>query len=363
MDGGGSQAFDLRFVAFRGLNIRSDTQRTGVGGYGDQMSIGNVAALWRYPVKSLGGEQVDRVEIGPRGLHGDRLWAVRDLERDVTATARRIPALLTATARYTSAVAPDAGPGNAPEVEITFPDGTVMSSNDAGVHSKLSEVAGRDVRLTALPPAEDTSLHRLSKHERENISIAAYRQDFGITEDEGFPDVSMFRMSDLAMLARFSTPPGMFVDLAPVHVMTQTSLATIAGAIGGDVDVRRFRPNVLLTLDDPDDGLPESHWSGAQLGVGDATLAVVMPTIRCVVPSRAQPGLEVDRRITKAVAARAQRCLGAYCWVAADGAVGVGDAVDLRAAAGPKRVLANAVRRGKRLTFGLATAAAGRFSR
>jgi uncharacterized protein len=113
------------------------------------MSIGHVSALWRYPVKSLGGEQVEQVDVGPRGLLGDRLWAVRDLERDVTASARRIPVLLTATARYVNPVASDAGPGNAPEVEITFPDGNVLSSSDDGVHAKLSELAGRDVRLTA----------------------------------------------------------------------------------------------------------------------------------------------------------------------------------------------------------------------
>jgi uncharacterized protein YcbX len=327
------------------------------------MRIGQVAELWRYPVKSLGGERVEHVDIDRRGVHGDRLWAVRDLERDVTATARRIPALLTATARYVGAVAPDAGPGNAPQVEITFPDGTVLSSGDDAVHAKLSELAGREVKLTALPAADDTSLHRLSKLERENMSIAALRNDFGITEDEGFPDVSMFRMSDLATFSRYSTPPGMFVDLAPVHVISQTSLATIGAEIGDDVDVRRFRPNVLLSLNDPEDGLPESHWSGAHLTLGGAGLGVVMPTIRCVVPSRAQPGIEVDRRITKAVAGRAQRCLGVYCWVAADGVVRVGDAADLRSASAPKRVIADAARRAKRVTFGLATAAADRLTR
>ena len=327
------------------------------------MTIGQVAELWRYPVKSLGGERIEQADIGPRGVLGDRLWAVRDVERDVTATARRIPALLAATARLAGPVNPDAGPGNAPEIVIAFPDGTELFSSDSGVDAKLSELAGREVRLTALPPAEDTSLHRLSKHERENMSIAALRTDFGVTEDEQFPDMSMFRVADLATLSRFSTPPGMFVDLAPVHVKTQASLATIGSEIGDDVDVRRFRPNVLLALDDPDDGLPESHWSGAQMTLGGAVLDVTMPTIRCVVPSRAQPGLEVDRRITKTVAGRAGRCLGVYCWVAANGAVRVGDDVDLRSAAGPRRMLVDATRRAKRFTFGLATAAADKFSR
>lgn len=86
-----------------------------------------------------------------------------------------------------------------------------------------------------------------------------------------------------------------------------------------------------------------------------------MPTIRCVVPSRAQPGFEVDRRITKAVAVRANRCLGVYCWVGTGGAVSVGDEATL--SAGKHRALADAARRTKRFAFGMATSAMDRFSR
>jgi uncharacterized protein len=325
------------------------------------MSIGQVAALWRYPVKSLGGERIEHVDVGSRGLLADRMWAVRDLERDVTASARRIPALLSATARYAGPVPSDAGPGNAPEVEITFPDGTVISSSDDSVHAKLSELVDRDVRLTALPPADDTSLQRLSRQERSEMSAASLRTDFGIAEGEGLPDISMFRMSDLAVFARYSTPPGMFVDLAPVHVLSQTSLATIGAEIGTDLDVRRFRPNVLLSLDDPDDELPESHWTGAHLTVGGVALNVLMPTIRCVVPSRAQPGFDVDRRITKAVAVKAQRCLGVYCGVSSDGAVRVGD--DVAIAHHKRGALASAADRTRRLAIKSLTGAANRLSR
>jgi uncharacterized protein YcbX len=325
------------------------------------MSIGRVAALRRYPVKSLGGEQIEQADIGPRGVLGDRLWAVRDRERDVTASARRVPALLTATARYVGTVAPDAGPGNAPEVEITFPDGTVMSSNDGDVHAKLSELAGRDVRLTALPPADDTSLQRLSRQERSGISMASMRKDLGVTDDEKFPDVSMLRVADLLNQVRYSTPPGTFVDLAPVHVLSETSLATISAEVGTDLDVRRFRPNVILALENPEDELPESHWTGAHLLVGGTVLDVLMPTIRCVVPSRAQPGFEVDRRVTRAVATRAQRCLGVYCDVESAGTVKVGDDVAVRAQKqGP---LSDAGRRAKRLVLGVATGLADRLSR
>jgi uncharacterized protein YcbX len=328
------------------------------------MPIGTVAQLWRYPVKSLGGEQIESADIGPRGVLGDRLWAVRDLKRDVTASARQLPKLLTATARYRGPVPPDAGPGNVPEVEITFPDGTVLSSSDGDVHAKLSELAGRDVRLTALPPAEDTSLHRLSREERsDTMSPAFLRAAFGVSDDEKLPDLSMVRVSDLVTFARYSTPPGMFVDLAPVHVLTQTSLATIGAEVGEDLDVRRFRPNVLLALDNTDDDLPESRWTGAHLTFGGAVLDVAMPTVRCVVPSRAQPGFDVNRQVTRAVAARAERCLGVYCWVERIGGVRIGDRVDVRPATAPRRFLADAARRAKRFTLGFATGAADRLSR
>lgn len=327
------------------------------------MAIGQVTELWRYPVKSLGGGPVEHVDIGARGVHGDRLWAVRDVARDVTASARRIPALLTATARYVDPVPADAGPGNAPEVELTFPDGTVLTSGEAAVHAKLSELAGREVRLTALPPVDDTSLHRLSRAERADMSMASVRADLGVTEEEKLPDFSIMRLSDLVTQARYSTPPGSFVDAAPVHVLSATSIATVSAELGALLDVRRFRPNVLVALKDPDDDLPESHWLGARLTLGTTVLDVTTPTIRCVVPSRAQPGLEVDRRITRAVAQRAGRCLGVYCWVDTAGAVRVGDPVAVGSVPLPRRLLADAGRRAKRFTFGLAATAAERFSR
>jgi len=328
------------------------------------MAIGQVAELWRYPVKSLGGERVEHPDISPQGILGDRLWAVRDVQKDVTASARQLPVLLTAIARYPDEVPPDAGPGNVPEVEITFPDGAVLSSSDDGVHAKLSELAGREVRLTALPPAEDTSLHRLTREERsETMSGGWLRSAFGMSADEKLPDLSMVRVTDMVNFTRYSTPPGMFVDLAPVHVLSKTSLATIGSEVGSDLDVRRFRPNVLLALDDPGDGLPESHWTGAHLALGDTVLDVAMPTIRCVMPSRSQPGFEVDRRITKAVATRAERCLGVYCWVQRDGSVRVGDDVALQPVSSGKKAVINAARRTKRLTFGLMNEAIDRLSR
>ena len=147
-----------------------------------------------------------------------------------------------------------------------------------------------------------------------------------------------------------------------MHVLSTASLTTI----GAEVGVTRWTcagsgRTCCIALDDPTGGLPESHWTGGHLTVGGAVLEVTMPTIRCVVPSRAQPGLDVDRRITRAVATRAQRRLGSNCWVKSGGPVAVGDVASLRPE--KQHLLAELTRRTKRLTFGLATSAADRFSR
>lgn len=297
-----------------------------------------VTQLWRYPVKSMGGTPVDEVRFDRRGVHGDRLWAVRDLERGVTASARKVPALLGCSARYVSEPGPDAGPGNAPEVIVTLPDGTELSSADPGLDGALSELLGRDVRMTALPPAGDLSMHRLSvRQSRAAFAPSAVRHDFGLSEAEALPDTSMFTAKQMATLARYATPPGTFVDLSPVHLLSTASLASLSA---GDepYDVRRFRPNVLIAFDESaragraGDGrdYPESAWVGADVTVGTAILRITNPTIRCVVPTRAQPGLELDRGLTRQLAERTDRFLGVYAEITTAGLVRVGDPVRVR---------------------------------
>jgi len=67
--------------------------------------LGVVERLWRYPIKSTGGERPDRIAVDRRGLAGDRLWAVRDANGKFgsgknTRRFRRMPGLLQLSARY-----------------------------------------------------------------------------------------------------------------------------------------------------------------------------------------------------------------------------------------------------------------------
>jgi uncharacterized protein len=301
----------------------------------------SVAQLWRFPVKSMGGGQVDHVRIDRRGVHADRLWAVRDVEKGVTASARRLPVLLGCSARYLTEPAPDAGPGNAPGVVITLPDGQELAHDDPAVNGALSELAGRELRLVALPAADDKSQHRMTMQDSlANFSAPQVRKDFGLNDTEALPDTSVFSTRDIITLARFSTPPGTFVDLSPVHLLSTASLRALAPD-GTPYDVRRFRPNVLVEAPATEAEFPESAWVGGRLHIGTAVLDVAIPTIRCVVPTRPQPDIELDRGITRQLLERTNRFLGVYADVGTPGELHVGDEVRVQLPA-PASVLKRA---------------------
>lgn len=312
-----------------------------------------VRQLWRFPVKSMGGAPVDAVRIDRRGVHADRLWAVRDLENDITASARRVPALLGCTARYVTEPGPDAGPGRVPPVVVTFPDGTELDSDDPAIHDRLSELVGRPVRLTPLPPADDTRVQRLSlRQSLANYSPKEVREDFGLSATDALPDTSVFTTRQVLTLARYSTPPGTFVDLSPVHLLSTASLAALSPD-GVPYDVRRFRPNILVDAGDSPAEFPETEWVGARLRLGQVELHVEVPTIRCVVPTRPQPGLDLDRGLTRQLAQRTNRFLGVYAEVTEAGVVRVGDEITVFAPPAPGALRRTATAVGKATMRGL----------
>src|SRR3954447_11109136 len=111
-------------------------------------AAGSVGEIWRYPVKSMGGERLARSAISARGLHADRMWAVRDVGLETFTPARRWPVLLQCSARFVDDPAGrSAGPGDVLHVIVTFPDGEEVSSSDPAVDERLTEVIGKPARL------------------------------------------------------------------------------------------------------------------------------------------------------------------------------------------------------------------------
>lgn len=246
--------------------------------------VGTVAQLWRYPVKSFQGEQVERLEVGPGGALGDRTLAVVDPAARKVLSAKRWPDLLHASARR-----------QGDDVVLTLPDGSEHLASDPGVHAALSAWLDHEVRLQA-PPAE---------------GVFPMEMHTGMSDE----DTPLFD---------WPGPPGTWVDLADVHWLTTASLRAIAGEHPeGEWDVRRFRPTALIEASG--DGFVEDAW--AEVALGPVRSNVLMPTPRCSMPSRAQPGLARDKAIGTTIRDRHDNNLGLYASITEGGTVTVGDTV------------------------------------
>jgi uncharacterized protein YcbX len=283
--------------------------------------VGTVRELWRYPVKSMGGECLERVTLDVEGIPGDRGWAVRDEAAGEIRGGKKLPQLMQCSARYLREPEGDA----IPPAEITLPDGTVVSCDAADVASRLSALVGRRVTLWPRQPAEDREHYRRGLPDKPDM-VEELRDIFGRMPDEPLPDLSVFSPE----LFEFTSPLGTYFDAFPVHVLTTASLAALArDAPPERFDRRRFRPNVLVESTEGERGLDEPGWSGKSLRIGQAVVQVHMPTVRCSMTVQPQPGLPKDPLVLRAIVREADQVLGVYATATSPGDVRVGDQVEL----------------------------------
>ena len=283
------------------------------------MHLGTIKQIWRYPVKSMGGQQRDGCRLNDRGIPGDRGWAVRDEADGEIKSGRSIPALLQCDARYLEAPAAD----RVPHVEITLPGGGVTTSAAPGVSAILSQLAGRTVTLWPLQPASDIEHYR----RRTTSDQAFLRRIFALEPEEPLPDLA--RMPSRGEAARgFVTPPGSYVDAFPLHILTTASLDRLRSASPDAViDERRFRPSLLIETDRGLEGFVEQEWSGIHLRIGGARVKIEGPTVRCAITTQAQRGLPKEPSVMRALVREAEQYLGVYASIVSPGDVSVGDPV------------------------------------
>jgi uncharacterized protein YcbX len=260
--------------------------------------IGTIAAIYRYPVKSMAGEALAAAAIGERGVRWDRAYAVFDaLERRVASAKHvaKFPGLLEFSARF---VRGDQSAFDLPPVEITFPDGRIARSDDAHCTQALCAWFGMPTGISAI--AEDPSTR---------------------------PRAGKYAMADT------------YFDYAPLHLLTNAAMESLARRSPRSViAVERFRPNLLIKSTGVED-FPENTWPGHQLRVGhEVLIKVTDPCPRCAMPTLAQGELPRDAAILKRIAQSntvytpvlesEQPCLGAYAFVLRGGVVSVGDTVE-----------------------------------
>ena len=248
-------------------------------------AVGTVAELYRYPVKSMQGLHVDSIEVGPDGIAQDRERALIDVSTGKLMSAKRWSKLL-------MAAADDDG--------IALPDGIRVAYSDPDVDEVLSVWLARQVALRHVDPDAQVS----------------YEMTFDPPNDD-------------AELFEIPTPPGSFLDLAALHLVSRQTLhANEAARPDLDWDVRRFRPNVVADIPD---GVPfgEDEWCGTRLQLGAAVVEAVQPTVRCAMPLRSQPGLSAQPALFSALDSIHANHLGIYLSVIATGTIRVGDRIQL----------------------------------
>src|SRR5207253_10671452 len=114
-----------------------------------QTELGAIFSLWRYPIKSMMGEELNTAQIRDRGLLGDRVYAMLDSSDGKVATAknpRKWPSLFGFRATL---VEPSGSGAQVPPVRITLPDGTTLTSEQSDLNRVLSKALNREVTLAA----------------------------------------------------------------------------------------------------------------------------------------------------------------------------------------------------------------------
>lgn len=272
---------------------------------------GRVLALYRYPVKSMRGEQIPELQLTERGVDGDRVLALLDRSDGLVASAHH-PAKWGQLLHCRAWTTPDR------KVWVTLPDRRELPAG-AELERELCTLLCQDVRLISSAPdggayeiihpdVPDTAPPQFVKH---TLNLAGAQRQVG-------------RLG-LALEAE----PGKLVDVAPVHLVSSAALAAVAAGCG-DGDLRRYRPNIVLGLDAQ--GYVENEWAGCEIAVGDATLQGMFPTPRCIVATLPQHGVTGGKQALQTLA-RDNRvrlgpgnwaCIGLYARISTPGAVRIG---------------------------------------
>ena len=243
------------------------------------MEIGRIEAIFRYPVKSMGGERLADAELGWHGLEGDRRLAFRRLE--------------------------DRG---------GFP---WLSAG------KLPDL----IRFAPFRRDDDGARGELPTHVRtpEGEELAVFGDDLAaeVGRRHGSP-VQMMHLKH-----------GIFDD-ASLSVIATDTVEEIGRLAGRSLDVRRFRPNVVVRLLRPGP-FQEDAWVGGALSFGDGgdgdnapAIAVTLRDVRCSMVCLDPDSAVSAPEVMKAIVRANQNCAGIYGTVTRGGRLAVGQTIFLR---------------------------------
>jgi uncharacterized protein len=258
--------------------------------------VGHVHSLWRYPVKSMRGEQVQEAFVGFGGIYGDRLYAFRSSAAPngfPYLTGREQEQMLRYRPAYRNAEKMRQPP-NLADAEALAPGVTPVYPDSAETMIDVEMPTG-DVLAIDDPRLASQLQHGL----RDRHQLTLHRSDRAMT------------------------------DCRPISLFSMQTVRQLSEELGFDVDKRRFRANVYIDLDSVK-GFDEDEFVGRILRIGGRTsVAVVDRDPRCKMitldPDTAQPNPEVMRHVARAHDGKA----GIYAAVLIEGMIRPGDEIVL----------------------------------
>jgi uncharacterized protein YcbX len=265
----------------------------------------SVVGLWRYPVKSMMGEELNAAEVTERGLVGDRQFAVVDVATGKVAGAknpRKWGNFFDFRAAY---VEPPRTQSKLPPVRLTLPDGTLVTSEQPDLPQILSRALGREVALAEARGGESS----------------------GVRAEEYWPDMDGLDYRDT--VTEWELPAGTFFDLAVVHLLTTATIDRLRALYPeGRFEVRRFRPNIVVSTGPDARGFAENDWIGHTIAIGDEVrLRITGPCPRCVMTTLPQGDLPKDAGILRTAAQHNGANVGVYAEVEQGGSIRRADRV------------------------------------
>ena len=277
--------------------------------------VGSVVTLWRYPVKSMLGEELNASNVTERGLAGDRAYALVDSADGKIASAKN-PRKWPRMFAFRAALAATADLGDLlPAVRITLPNGDQLSSEQADHDERLSGVLDRAVTLQAAGRGD------------RQPAAASSRGRWAGTAEEYWADMDGLDYRDT--VTDFDLPQDTFFDCAAIHVLTTATLDQLREFYPqGRFEVRRFRPNIVVETSESGSGFPEDAWIGHTIRTGDhVRLSITGPCPRCVMTTLAQADLPKDSGILRTAAQHNGVNVGVYTSVAHGGKILRGDPI------------------------------------
>lgn len=263
-----------------------------------QTELGAVVSLWRYPVKSMMGEEVNTAQVREHGLLGDRVYAVLDSSDGKVASAknpRKWPCLFAFRATF---LEPSDSRAKVPPVRITLPNGTIVTSEQSDLNQALSKALNREVTLAA------------SEHGHVAGVQSSVPGSWTANAEEYWPDIEGLAHRDT--VTDFALPTGTFFDCATVHLLTTATLNRLRDFYPqGRFEVQRFRPNIVVDPVVGEKSFAENAWIGHMLAIGDEVrLSITGPCGRCVMTTLDQGDLPKDSGILRTAAQHNQGNVG-----------------------------------------------------